>query len=194
MLKFFKKYKVIKPTTKQTKTDAAKSKINDFNKIDDNDTYKQAYNNYVPDIELMINNQRVTSDLQAAIKHESTKEDYLNYLSRKKNWEHQQTEYIDWESLSKATNRLTSSQQTFVTKYIHGWLPTSGHPGFESFRYLSKTCPQCKDTTESNQHFILCKWNREENTTKLIEEINKNENQNKHTTDTDISHYTGIKR
>lgn len=93
-------------------------------------------------------------------------------VKEKNKWTDQQCEYIDWKAMKKATKNLTKSQHTFVSKYIHGWLPTRGHPGYDNFKCVRKTCPLCKQETESNNHFIVCEWKRSENTETLIEKIN----------------------
>jgi hypothetical protein len=173
LLNFFNRYKIMKPIINNNKMDSEMKKIKEMTHINKEEIYLQARNDYKPNIELIINSKRITGEMNNAIHHESTKNDYIIYLTRKMKWENNQPEYIDWGALEKATNNLTKSQHIFVSKYIHGWLPTRGHPGYDGFRCLSKTCPLCKEMIESNCHFLFCKWKREEDTAILTEKINE---------------------
>jgi hypothetical protein len=171
LLKQFNNYKIKKTMTKQTMTDLETTTIFNMTRIKNEDIYLQNKNDYSPNIELIINNQKITGLMHSAIHHESTKQDYIEYITKKKSWINQQCDYIDWGALEKATKKLTKSKHTFVCKYIHGWLPTRGHPGYDTIKCLNKNCPLCKNCIESNSHFLLCNWNRKEDTSILEKKL-----------------------
>jgi hypothetical protein len=110
-----------------------------------------------PLISIYLRGDEATGDLQEAIKTEATRNAYQEYLTEKHEWSPDTFEQIDWESFKIAIRGTKHCTIAMVIKFIHGWLPTRGHPGYTSETTKIDTCPFCIQQTETNAHFIECK-------------------------------------
>jgi hypothetical protein len=135
---------------------------------------QKAQNNNKTEIELHINNQAVTGDIQQIVRKKASIPQYEIHLTNKYGWKKGCYGLIDWKAIEYATNN--QSNRKFVTKLIHGWLPTRGHPAYKSETTFTKTCPYCNNPHETNQHFCLCQTDRKE---KIIQLTTKTLGNNK---------------
>ena len=60
---------------------------------------------------------------------------------------------IDWDALGEAQDKFTIGQQHTLSKYIHGWLPTSNH--MEHCYKIQSKGPHYKES-ENNPHLTSC--------------------------------------
>jgi hypothetical protein len=173
ILKQFQNYKVKDPITNIKQWVAEHQQMQKKNEIGPREVISKEINQRIPPIQILINNEPVSGDLQKWIRHESTINEYNLYISCKMDWNEDTLQSIDWEALAQAIEKTNNTQKFFLTKYIHGWLPTSGHPGYTSPKGFTKTCPLCLQSDETNMHFRICKWERLQDTSELMENFNK---------------------
>jgi hypothetical protein len=178
-LKYFKNYTVSEGTKygigKEIVSIITKQmaeKISDVNELANT-------NNYKPTIMLQINNREITSNIQEEVRSMAVRDDYQKYMTTKMKWDDKCFESIDWRAIQYATTSLEGHQQRFLTKFMHGWLPTRGHQGYVNTENFLKTCPCCDEPIETNHHFIQCKWKKDSNDEKLSAELNRIKTKNK---------------
>jgi hypothetical protein len=114
--------------------------------------------------------EEVTDQIAETIRHAAGTMDLRAYMQKKYKWNDATIENIDWMIHSQALQNLQPNDRKTCTQFIHGWLPTCGHPGQLKIA-TSQTCPICKEQIESQAHFLSCPnraiaW--EENLTQAI--------------------------
>ena len=107
-------------------------------------------------INLFINNKLITKRFGRAMMRAWTTQDLRVYLENKYNWGSTICDELDWFALDRAFHRLPLTKQTWVTKFIHHWLPLLG----EKHNSITETlCPVCGTYNETWKHHIECKDN-----------------------------------
>jgi hypothetical protein len=79
------------------------------------------------------------------------------YIEQRNHWHPNTWETIDWTIHSRSINKIPRRQHHQVAKYIHNWLPTFGRL-HKLNQHPTDICPRCKDSKETNQHLIQCRW------------------------------------
>jgi hypothetical protein len=79
---------------------------------------------------------------------------------------------INGEAIKIAITNQGTYKKQFISKLMHGWLPTKAHPGFSDKECPDKTCPMCYRVNETNKHFQECKYYNSESVVNLIKNIN----------------------
>jgi hypothetical protein len=172
-LENFKGYSVLKARTHRIDKSVQMHQIIQSLKCKPDDDIPLGIISINPTIELFIDNQPIHTNIQEAIRRAATKKEYKKYLLAKYGWTAMQYNMIDWEALTTATSNFKANKEQFVSKLIHGWLPTWAHPGFTSEDSPTTICPLCNEAEETNMHFRTCKWHRMEQTKLLHEKLAK---------------------
>jgi hypothetical protein len=164
-LKHFPEYNVSETTTPHRNT-GKESNIEDTGEIK---AYKMKVESQV---HLLINNLPITNNIQESMRKESTNEEYDKYLGEKYNWTPKCIESINGEAIKIAITNQRTYKKRFISKLMHGWIPTKAHPGFSDEECPDKTCPMCYRSNETNKHFQICKEYNSESAVNLIKNIN----------------------
>jgi hypothetical protein len=174
LLKNFPNYAIRGTDDIQKTTDYNVTKIEDMVNKSGSNMQRLQKDEYLPSIVLYIDKQPIWDEITTKIRNNATLKAYMSYVKAKYDWNNNQIQMVDWEAIEYSTRKLDSLYEKFVTKYIHGWLPTRGHPGCHSDDSLTQKCPLCGYHTETNKHFRTCKWKARENATKLFDKNNGN--------------------
>jgi hypothetical protein len=118
---------------------------------------QRIYEDPLPSASLVINNQQITCNLEQTMRTAYASQTYREYLQKKHKWDDQTTEDIDWNLFSTTYTKLANNQRRTLTKFLHGWLPTNAHAGRATNTLTQNTCPLCRETEETNPHFLECR-------------------------------------
>lgn len=80
----------------------------------------------------------------------------LGYYETKYGWTGETVRKIDWNVQYKALNSFSTSDQTRILKFVHGWLPTNKRLHREK-KLRTPKCQLCHDLVEDNLHLFQCK-------------------------------------
>jgi hypothetical protein len=152
---------IIKEYNEQAIVSAKESTKRQDKKVKSNAPLKLKETKEITFVQLNINNTYVGVNLQHELRQASTDQEYFNYIKEKYNWNQKTIDDIDWEALKLAIRNSPFGKRKTLSQLLHGWLPTRGHPGTKATNEDRTFCPICKQTTETNQHFLTCAHERE---------------------------------
>jgi hypothetical protein len=181
LLNFFPKYKIEWEGSTRGIYYKNRKIVKERTNITNHETILSHQTEIQTEIELQIDNIAVTGDIQHTIRTESTKQEYMAHLTNKYGWEVNCAPSIDWKATDYAMSNQTPTSKKFITKLIHGWLPTRGHPAYTSDTTFTNICPYCNEPDETNKHFCFCQTEREDQIDNLAQKMRGKTNIKIHT-------------
>ena len=104
---------------------------------------------------LLINNQRVTENVDGNIQDHIHAQALFRHLVGKNYVSAEAISLISWKALDKAHKSLERARFIWAVKYASRFLPTGNHC-FRQGTWDSALCPLCKTETETNTHIMQC--------------------------------------
>jgi len=104
---------------------------------------------------LTIKNQIIIRRIQHALREAAQTPEYFEYLGNKFNWPAPATTQVQWSIFQLAITRLRKTENRFITKYVHEWLPLQDRYHVKSLS-IDQLCPSCRSGKEMAQHFLAC--------------------------------------
>ena len=110
---------------------------------------------YYSNIDLLSKGIPITNKIAATIRQKYGSTEMRTYLCNKFDWVSSTCDTIDWLCHGRALSRLPNTNQVFVVKLIHEWLPL--HQQKHHFnRHHTHLCPICRQHIENPNHFLRC--------------------------------------
>jgi hypothetical protein len=106
-------------------------------------------------IDLIINNQKVSSNYLEALREASAKPMLWTYYKEKYNWSDNCINKIDWKAHGIAISYLNGRKQKTTLQFIHKWLPINASHSVQASG-TGKLCPYCQQCDEDHHHFLSC--------------------------------------
>ena len=105
-------------------------------------------------VSLLVNGQRTTANLAAAIRFHISGTTHHRFLQQKtKGWQSDSVWCsIDFEAFGGAYKTLSTSARTNICKLVHGWMNT-GEQRAKLNPSASSCCPRCGEVSENQEHF-----------------------------------------
>jgi len=103
---------------------------------------------------LQINGKIICRKFIPALCEAAAKPPYWNYLQKKFQWTHSDTQNIHWSALNLALRSLPREDQRRIILFNHNKLPlrtSKFHPHMGS-----QLCPSCRRNPKDSQHFLGC--------------------------------------
>jgi hypothetical protein len=117
---------------------------------------------------ILIDNQRITSNVQRNLYHHITHTAFLDRLHSTTNVDNDTlSNTIHWKSFGQARKSCTLSQATFITKLLSNSLPT-GIVMVARKQRLHPYCPICKTTDEDILHMLTCRHHQASTTRETL--------------------------
>ena len=110
---------------------------------------------YFPHVDLLHNSIPITNNIPSTIRQLYGSSAMRTFLSQKFKWNSATCDLIDWLCHGRALSRLSLSQQTFIIKMIHEWLPLHQQKHRINYHHTN-ICPICQQHIETPQHFLTC--------------------------------------
>ena len=105
-------------------------------------------------IQLLIDDNSITSKYKSKIRVASTFPALKEYLCHRFDWDPVSVDDIDWTLFVQITKSFPK-QHTIIVKHIHAIAPT-GHIAHRHRDTLTAQCPACPCPHEDNNHVMLC--------------------------------------
>ena len=100
-------------------------------------------------------NKKVYNDLAQTIKWKYYARKAMPVLCKKYEWEQTIFRMIDWKSLQKAMQLLTTYSTIWISKFVTGFLPLGIYLQRRK-EWMFDYCPRCKECTETRSHLVRC--------------------------------------
>jgi hypothetical protein len=111
--------------------------------------------NIIGAAQLRIENVTITRDSQRWLLHQAGRIPILQYYKERFGWEESTFERISWKTQLAVLHKYNQDDQTRITKFVHGWLPTQ-HRKFKEGTAKSPRCLLCASLMEDNIHLLHC--------------------------------------
>jgi hypothetical protein len=105
--------------------------------------------------QLCIDNVAITRDSQRWLLHQAGRIPILQYYKERFGWAEGTFERISWNTQLAVLQKYSPDDQTRITKFVHGWLPTQ-HRKFKEGMAKSPRCLLCTSLMEDNIHLLHC--------------------------------------
>jgi hypothetical protein len=105
--------------------------------------------------QLKVNDIAITRDSQRWIMRTAGSIPIQQYYQERHGWNHNIFHKISWKSQAAVLRTYQPEDQTRITKFVHGWLPTQNRR-FKEGAAKSEQCRLCNATLEDNWHLFGC--------------------------------------
>jgi hypothetical protein len=105
--------------------------------------------------QLKVNDIAITRDSQRWIMRTAGSIPIQQYYQERHGWNHNIFHKISWNSQAAVLRTYQPEDQTRITKFVHGWLPTQNRR-FKEEAAKSEQCRLCNATLEDNWHLFGC--------------------------------------
>ena len=103
----------------------------------------------------MIENDRITANLEPRINDWIYAKEMKKYLIQNKHYHKDSFEYIDWIAVEKAAATLTNTKQIWLTKHVSGFCATASKMHKRKL-WENELCPLCGIEKENTSHIMMC--------------------------------------
>jgi len=100
----------------------------------------------------------VTQKIQHVLRDAATKLTYFEYLTAKFPGITDPAQTIHWPTIRLALKRFKTAERRIISKFIHEWLPLNARHQSSTATQV-RTCPSCRQTEETVDHFFACRHN-----------------------------------